>query len=489
MATILCVDDDSAVCAFLEDLLRRAGHEPILASSVNEAIEVLSRLRIDLLIADCVMPDRDGLELLYYVRDEGLHVPIILVSGYSTAEHAQAAARHGAVDFLAKPLRAESVHLSVKSALIVDRLRRENEESRRELSILRGPQGIVGESEALQDLLEALDVVAPTGATVLLHGEPGTRKGLFAREIHARSPRYNQPFLTFSCPATPEGAVESALFGHEPNAIVGAGAGSLLVGALERASRGTLLLDEVSELLPHVQGRLLRALQERKIQRLGGTHSIQIDVRLIATTNRDLASEVEAGRFLRELHSHLSAVSIRVPPLRERLDDIHALVENFTEWNARQLGLKVPTIPPETFEYLRKRPWPGNIRELRNAIERAMLRRSGSVLTPESFGRASLGAEHSAGDDASRDRPAGEGARAHGAADDILDIRTLERIAIQRALKKTGGHKANAAKLLGINERTLRNKLKAEEVPVWVSSIGDSKLPLEEEKDEPEESA
>lgn len=487
MATILCVDDDSAVCALLDQLLRDAGHEPILAGSVNEAIEVLTRLRVDLLIADCVMPDRDGLELLYYVRDEGLHVPVIIISGYSTAEHAQAAARHGAVDFLTKPLRAESLHLSVKSALIVDRLRRENEESRRELSILRGPQAIVGESEALHDLLEALDVVAPTGATVLLHGEPGTRKGLFAREIHARSPRYDQPFLTFSCPATPEGAVESALFGHEPKAI--AGTGSLLIGALERASRGTLLLDEVSELRPHVQGRLLRALQERTVQRLGGSHPIQIDVRVIATTHRDLASEVEAGRFLHELHAHLSAVSIRIPPLRERLDDIPPLVENFTEWNARQLGLRTPAIPPETYEYLRKRPWPGNIRELGNAIERAMLRRSGSVLTPESFGRASFGAEQSAGELASRDRSAGGAAAEHGSADDVLDIRTLERIAIQRALKKTGGHKAKAAELLGINERTLRNKLKAEALPVWVSSSDDSSLSPEGEKGSPEESA
>ncbi len=480
MATILCVDDDPAVCALIDRLLREMGHEPVLAGSVNEAIEILTRLRIDLLLADCVMPDRDGLELLYFVRDEGLRVPTIVMSGYSTAEHAQAAARHGAVDFLSKPLRVESLHLSVKNALLVDRLRRENEESRREISILRGPRAIVGASEALRDLLEALDVVAPTSAPVLLHGEPGTRKALFAREIHARSPRYDQPFLTFSCAATPEAAMESAMFGHEPKA--GSGAGSLQIGALERASRGTLLLDEVSELRLHVQGKLLRALQERRVQRLGGTHQSPIDARVIATTNRDLASEVAAGRFMRELHDHLSVASIRIPPLRERLDDIPQLVETFVEWNASQFGLRVPAVPPETYEYLRRRQWPGNTRELANAIERAMLLRSGPVLLPESFGRLPFGAEQSAGGSVSRHGSASDDATKEAGTDDVLDIRTLERLAIHRALKRTGGHKAKAAELLGINERTLRNKLNAEALPVWVSSSDESGQPPEREE-------
>lgn len=269
--------------------------------------------------------------------------------------------------------------------------------------------------------------------------------------------------------------MESAMFGHEPNAVTGKG--SLLVGALERASRGTLLLDEISELRLHVQGRLLRALQEKKIQRLGGTHPIQIDVRVIATTTRDLASEAAAGRFMRELHGYFSVVSIRVPPLRERLDDIPPLVGMFVEWNARQLGLRVPAIPPETFEYLRQRPWPGNIRELANAIERAMLLRTGPVLLPESFGRHALDRRPSAEGGAPDHRAAAGSAAGRGSAEDILHIRTLERIAIHRALKKTGGHKAKAAELLGINERTLRNKLKAEALPVWVSNSEDSTPP------------
>ncbi|HEU4724806.1 MAG TPA: sigma-54 dependent transcriptional regulator [Candidatus Eisenbacteria bacterium] len=488
MAAILCVDDESSVCALLDRFLRDMGHEPHTAGSVSEAIEILSRVRIDLLIADCVMPDRDGLQLLDYIRSEGMNIPAIVMSGYSTAEHAQAATRHGAVDFLTKPLRAESVQLAVKSALIVDRLRRENEESRREITSLRGPRVIVGESEALRDLLEALDVVAPTGASVLLHGEVGTRKSLFAREIHARSPRYDQPFVRISFAATPENSVENALFGHEPNAV---GAGSpVFVGALERASRGTILLDEVSEIPLHMQGKLLRALQEKRVLRIGGTHPIPIDVRTISTTHRDLPAEVEAGRFSRELYGHLAVVSIRTPPLRERLDDIPRLVETFVDWTARQLGMKSPAIPPETLDYLRKRPWPGNVRELANAVERAMILHEGAALTPEAFGRVPYGVAQttSAGADSGPNGSWDGGGRTP--AEDVLDIRTLERLAIHRALKKTGGHKAKAAELLGINERTLRNKLKAETLPVWVStSDGPGLTRLESEERTPEESA
>lgn len=489
MAAILCVDDEATVCALLERLLREMGHEPLVASSVNEAIEILSRNHVDLLIADCVMPDRDGLQLLDHIRNEGLHVPAIIMSGYSTAEHAHAASLHGAVDFMTKPLRVESIQLAVKSALIVERLRRENEESRREISSLRGPRTIIGESEALRDLLEALDVVAPSGAAVLLHGEIGTRKALFAREIHSRSPRYDQPFVRLHCASTPDFSLESIIFGHEPHSAVGEGANTILLGALERANRGTILLDEVSELPLHLQGKLLRALQERRVQRIGGLHPIRIDVRTIATSHRDLAVEVEAGRFSRELHAFLSVASIRTPPLRERLDDIPRLVDTFVDWNSRQLGMKAPAIPPETIDYLRKRPWPGNVRELANAVERAMILNEGAALTPEAFGRAPYGVGPAYRNPDARGIGTNGGAGA-GVDDDVLDIRTLERLAIHRALKRTGGHKAKAAELLGINERTLRNKLKAEALPVWVSTSEEPGLSrLEPEDSTPEGTA
>jgi DNA-binding NtrC family response regulator len=286
--------------------------------------------------------------------------------------------------------------------------------------------------------------------------------------------------VRISFAATPEGSIESALFGHEANAV--AGGNSVFVGALERASRGTILLDEVAEIPLHVQGRLLRALQEKRIQRIGGAHAIPIDVRTIATTHRDLSSEVEAGRFSRELYNHLAVVSIRTPPLRERLADIPQLVETFVEWTARQLGMKTPAIPAETHDYLRKRPWPGNVRELANAVERAMILHEGSALTPEAFGRVIYGLEA---------ETAGKGGVApRTTEEDVLDIRTLERLAIHRALKKTGGHKAKAAELLGINERTLRNKLRAETLPVWVSTPeGPGLVRIESEDDTPEESS
>jgi len=297
--------------------------------------------------------------------------------------------------------------------------------------------------------METVGAVAPTRATVLVQGESGTGKELVARALHDQSPRRDQPFVTVNCAALPDGLVESALFGHERGAFTGATARSQ--GAFERAHRGTLLLDEISEMRLDLQPKLLRAIQEQEIERVGGEQPIRVDTRIIATTNRDLRAELEAGRFREDLFYRLHVVPIRTPPLRERLDDLPMLVEHFAAAAAARLGIRAPLVQAEAIDLLQRRAWPGNIRELANAVERAViLNRTGSL------GRESF--------ESSREpvaSPAGGATAASPAAEPAfpLELAALERIAIQRALQATGGRRTKAAELLGISERTLRNKL------------------------------
>jgi len=455
MSTILCIDDEPSVGVTLEHTLVEFGHQAILATSVSEGLKVLAQQSVDLILSDYRMPDATGLDLLEALRQQGLEVPVIIMTGYSSIEHAVLSMRHGAVDYLTKPLRQETLRIAVTNALEVNRLRRENDEFRSELSSLRGPRTIVGESEALRSVMETIAAVAPTRATVLLEGESGTGKELFARALHEQSPRRDQPFVTVNCAALPEGLVESALFGHERGAFTGANARAH--GAFERAHRGTLLLDEISEMRLDLQPKLLRAIQEQEIERVGGHQLLKVDVRIVATTNRDLLAETQANRFRRDLYYRLSVMPIRTPPLRERLGDVPLLTEHFVRNAAASLGVKAPEVPPETLELLQRRPWPGNIRELANVIERAViLCRSGQLL-PAAV------REVQAGGLAAEVLAPARGAPAEGP----INLKELERIAIERALVATSGHRTRAAELLGISERTLRNKLRpgAEAVP------------------------
>jgi DNA-binding NtrC family response regulator len=448
MSTILCIDDEPSVGVTLEHALAEFGHQAILANSVNEGLKVLAQQSVDLILSDYRMPDATGLDLLEALRQQGFEVPVIIMTGYSSIEHAVLSMRHGAVDYLTKPLRQETLRIAVTNALEVNRLRRENDEFRRELSSLRGPRTIVGESEALRAVMETIAAVAPTRATVLLEGESGTGKELFARALHEQSPRRDQPFVTVNCAALPEGLVESALFGHERGAFTGANARAH--GAFERAHRGTLLLDEISEMRLDLQPKLLRAIQEQEIERVGGHQLLKVDVRIVATTNRDLLAEMRANRFRRDLYYRLSVMPIRTPPLRERLGDVPLLTEYFVRNAAAALGVKPPEVPPETLELLQRRSWQGNIRELANVIERAVILCRGGQLLP-----AAVREVQGVGAAAEVLAPA------RGAPDGApINLKELEHIAIERALVATGGHRTRAAELLGISERTLRNKLR-----------------------------
>ncbi len=456
MATVLCLDPEAAVAEALENALQGIGYRILHHATLGEGLEALERDQVDLVVSSHELPDGSGIQLLGRMREQGLDLPVIVTSPYSSIEEAVASMRHGAVDYVTKPLRAEAARLAVTNAIELDRMRRLNHDYRSALTRLRGTRVMVGHGPAFAQAMRVIENVAPTKATVLVEGESGTGKELFARAIHEKSPRAEGPFVTVNCAALPAELVESTLFGHERGAFTGATARS--DGAFQRAHQGTLLLDEISEMRLDLQPKLLRAIQEQEFERVGGHQPVQVDVRIVATTNRDLHTEVEAGRFRRDLYFRLHVVPLRAPALRERVEDIPDLVQHFIAKVAGEVGVKPPSITPEALATLARRPWWGNIRELANAVERAVILNRGRLLTNKTFpplpepGPAFQGAAPTA--------PPSTQDRGSDPVETPLNLRELERIAIGRALAATNGRRNRAAQLLGISDRTLRNKLK-----------------------------
>ncbi len=465
MATILCVDDEAAALLILEDALTRAGHRAVGVHNVPAALIVLARGGVDLVISDYRMPGATGLEFLEALEREGMDVPLIMVTGHASIEHAVASIKAGAVDYITKPVRAQQLELAVDQALEFARLRRENAQLREEITHFRSTREIVGEDSSLRRIFETVRMVAPTRATVLLQGESGTGKELLARTVHNLSERRDGPFISLNCAALPENLVESTLFGHEKGAFTGAV--KQVKGAFERAHRGTLLLDEVSEMRLDLQAKLLRVLQEQEFERVGGTTPVRVDVRVVATTNRDLAANAAAGEFREDLYYRLAVVPIRVPPLRERLEDIPLLAQHFASRAARDMGRDAPAVTPECIQMLRERPWPGNVRELAHAVERAVILTPAGPLSPESFDGARFGLAVGPARPGADAGSAGAGTarvratpwRGAGEELDTLNLEEMEAVLIQRALEATGNNRTRAAELLGISVRTLRNKL------------------------------
>ncbi len=472
MATILLVDDESASLQIMEEAIRGIGHLPIAVRNVEAALKVLDRGGVDLIVSDYRMPGATGLEFLEIMEEAGYGVGLIMVTGYASIEHAVSAIKAGAVDYLTKPFRPQELGLAVDQALEYIRLRRENELLRREVGELRSSREIVGSSKALQRVMETIRSVAPTKASVLIQGESGTGKELLARAVHNFSDRADGPFVSVNCAALPENLVESILFGHEKGAFTGAIKD--VKGAFERANRGTLLLDEVTEMKPEMQAKLLRALQEQEFERLGAAAPTRVDVRIVSTTNRDLATEIEAGRFREDLYFRLAVVPLRVPPLRERLEDIPELVGFFLEQAAAEAGKRLDGVLPDALAALRSHQWPGNIRELAHTVKRAAILARGTKLgaddfNPHRFGLSvpggSLGAGPVPGASPHAEPGAGEEeGEVNGTPDSGIRLQTLnlseaEDALIQRALEITGDNRTRAAELLGIHVRTLRNKL------------------------------
>jgi DNA-binding NtrC family response regulator len=465
MANILYVDDEPSVGLILEDTLSRAGHRPLGARNVVEALQVLARESIDLIISDYRMPGLTGLEFLSLLQREGYDIPLIMLTGYASIEHAVAAIKAGAIDYITKPVRTQQLELAVEQALEFVRLRRENESLRREVMEFRNERQIIGESSHIRRILQTVAMVAPTRATVLLQGESGTGKELFARAIHDQSDRRDKPFIKLNCAALPEGLIESALFGHERGAFTGAV--KRVEGAFERAHGGTLLLDEISEMRLDLQAKLLRVLQEQEFERVGGTTPIRVDVRVIATTNRNLADFAAAGHFRQDLYYRLSVVPIEIPSLRERPDDIPMLAYRFAMRTGSDVGKEIAGIAPDAVAMLQAYPWPGNVRELQHAVERAVILSHDPVLPAHLFEhqRMATGGVHPLVQQALQ-RSAQEAAPApppsvpaNGIILNTLNVEEAERALIERALELTRGNRTKTADLLGISVRTLRNKL------------------------------
>jgi len=457
VATILYVDDEPAIGLVLQDTLERLGHAAIGATNVPEALAALARGPIDLIISDFRMPGLSGLEFLEMLRAEGRDIPLIMLTGYGTIEHAVAAIKAGAADYITKPLQVEQLEHAVAQALEISRLKRENQALRDEVMEIRAAREIVAKSPAMRLVLQTVTMAAPTRASVLLQGESGTGKELFARAIHDQSDRRDRAFVKLNCAALPEGLVESALFGHEKGAFTGAI--KRVEGAFERADRGTLLLDEITEMRLDLQAKLLRVLQEQEFERVGGTSTIQVDVRIIATTNRDLGQAVERGEFRRDLFYRLSVMPIAIPALRERPEDIPILAHHFAHNAAQELHREMGGISPDALALLQRYEWPGNVRELQHAVERAVILTHGSMLLASGFDtiraaltgrRTPLGGTPTV---ASTELPEGSVLLRS------LNIDDAEALLIERALAQTGGNRTRAAELLGISDRTLRNKL------------------------------
>ena len=454
MATILYVDDEPAIGLILQDSLERMGHQAVGAANVPEALGVLERGEVDLIISDFRMPGVSGLDFLELLREQGRDVPLIMLTGHATIEHAVAAIKAGAADYITKPLQPAQLEHAVTQALELARLKRENDALRREVMEIRAEREIVAQSAVMRRAMQTVAMAAPTRATVLLQGESGTGKELFARAIHDLSDRRDRPFVKLNCAALPEGLVESALFGHEKGAFTGAI--RRVEGAFERAHLGTLLLDEITEMRPDLQSKLLRVLQEQEFERVGGTTPIRVDVRIVATTNRDLEQAVEGETFRRDLFYRLSVMPILIPPLRDRPDDIPILAHHFAQSAANDQGREVSAIAPDALRLLQRYDWPGNVRELQHAVERAVILSPGPVLGPASFEgvRASL----AGGRRTPMPSPA-VGADARLIALNTLNLDDAEAALIDRALEETHGNRTHAAALLGCSDRTLRNKL------------------------------
>ncbi|MEZ4424775.1 MAG: sigma-54 dependent transcriptional regulator [Gemmatimonadota bacterium] len=457
MATILCVDDTPADLELAREALEEAGHEVLTAEHVPAALQVLEEHEPDLILSDYRLPKVSGLEFLNILLRKGLGIPLIMSTAYATVEDAVSSLKAGAIDYVTKPVRPEELRFAVAQALELTSLRRENAQLRGEISQLRVRREILGESAALRKVMETVQTVAPTRATVLIQGESGTGKELLARALHDLSERGGGPFVALNCAAIPETLVESSLFGHEKGAFTGAT--KRVPGAFERAHGGTLLLDEISEMQIELQAKLLRALQEQEFERVGGTSPIRVDTRVVATTNRDLAGEVRAGRFREDLYFRLAVVPIKVPALRERSGDVLLLAQQFARRAADQNGKELTGFSPEAVQLLNAHTWPGNVRELQHAVERAVILSRDPTLRPSDFDLT--GAELRS---VLPDRePASAAAPAAAPEGTVmlhsLDVREAEEALIEEALRRTRGNRTRASELLGINPRTLRNKL------------------------------
>jgi len=442
-AKILVVDDEQSILQSLKRIFKREGHEVFTASEAKEGLDLLRKEPFNVLVTDLVMPGMDGSDLLKAARAVSPETEVIMMTAYGTVENAVAAMKQGAYDFVTKPLKRAHIVGVVRRALEKQSLVVENRSLKAQLEATRR-RTIVGNSLSWRRMMEVVTQAAPSSATVLIEGESGTGKELLAKAIHEQSgQRAKKPFVPVNCSAIPESILEAELFGYERGAFTGAV--SNRDGRFALAHRGTLFLDEVGELSPQVQVKLLRVLQEGEIEKLGGK-TVKVDIRLVAATNKDLAEEVREGRFREDLFYRLNVIAVKVPPLRDRMDDVPLLADFFLRRYADKNGKPVAGFTRAAMELLTNHGWPGNVRELENVVERAVVLTKEQVIDEQDL------PDHLAGDGA------GPGARAISVSIGT-PLEEVERRLIFETLKYTKGDKRVASQLLGIATRTIYRRL------------------------------
>ena len=438
---VLLVEDEEKLRRVIQLQLQSAGMEVDQAGSAEAALRMADRA--DLVLTDLRLPGMSGQELLSLIRRQNSRTPVIVMTAYGTVESAVEAIKSGAFDFLMKPFSMDHLMAVIQKALEVQALRDENRKLREELGFRYEFVNIVGRSTAMQEIFATVERVAPTRSTVFLAGESGTGKDLIARAIHYHSPRRDRPFVKINCTAIPENLMESELFGYEKGAFTGA-AGSK-PGKFEQADTGTVFLDEIGDVPPSIQVKLLRVLQDRTFERLGSNKTHHIDVRIIAATNQDLRAALEQGTFREDLYYRLNVVPINLPPLRTRKEDIPYLAHHFLRKFAPEASTQVESITDSAIQKLMQYHWPGNVRELENVIERSVVLCTGGELTA---------------DDIKLDTaPRGRTAESEGFLPDGMTLEQYEQALIREALRRAGGNKSHAARLLGLTRNALRYRL------------------------------
>lgn len=442
---ILVADDEPQMQLAIHAALSRAGHEVIVVSDGRRALEALEQDSFDLIVSDQRMPEMTGQELLAEIQKREMNIPFIMITAHGTVTDAVEAMQLGASDFITKPFSVEDLERTVDRVLSP-----ESRQFRQKGTKGKKGRPIITNDPMMIRVLEVAEAVAKSDATVLIQGESGTGKELIARLLHSSSPRNAQPFVAVNCAALPDTLLESELFGHEKGSFTGAQAKK--IGKFELAHGGTILLDEISEMELALQAKLLRVLQEREIDRVGGKDPISIDVRVVATTNRNLAEYVSEGKFRADLYYRLNVIPLTLPPLRERRSDIRLLVEHFMR---QYLGENSPALTPSVLESLTSYQWPGNIRELQNAVERAAILSQGRLPQENDFLLGnSLAARVERTVEPSSDQVGDELTIRSG-----MTVHEMEKKLIFETLRSTGNNRTQAAELLGISIRTLRNKL------------------------------
>ncbi len=442
--SILIVEDDPLVREFLIETMKQGSYNIKSAENAEIAIQLIQQNYFHLVLTDLKLPDKNGMDVLNAVKKESPDIGVIVMTAYGTVENAVAAMKIGAFDFITKPFTADRIEMTVKKYFDFNKLKNENIILRSQLGKMYGMENIIGRSKKMQKIFDIIHMVADSRSTVLIQGASGTGKEVVAKVIHFNSSRSNKQFIKTNCAALPDGLIESELFGHERGAFTGAY--KRTQGRFELADGGTILLDEISEMSPHLQAKLLRVLQEKSFEKIGNPETVEVDVRVIATTNRDLKKAVEKGDFREDLFYRLNVVPIQLPLLKERKEDIPHLIEHFIKKCAEENSKPIRKISEEAMLMLMNYDWPGNVRELENAIERSVVMcqeneiQTQHFLTSSDFQKTQDVHEYWNGD--------------------VKNLAELEKKMILKVLQENNGNRTHTSNLLGISVRTLRNKIK-----------------------------